>query len=210
MIRAELAVELPEGMWVRPISRRHPDVRFRVLAAFPGTDDRGIGLVEITGPNLSAVRDAIQASDVLRAAGILHHGDDELLVRFETRAPLLLRALRSARVPLELPFEITSGVAHWTLTASRDDLSRLGDELDARGVDYRLDRVSDEAERDPDPLTDRQRELLALAAKSGYYDQPREITLTELAADADVAKSTLSGILKRAESRVVKRHLDGV
>ncbi|GAA0301432.1 helix-turn-helix domain-containing protein [Halarchaeum salinum] len=210
MIRAELAVELPEGMWVRPISRRYPDVRFRVLAAFPGTDDRGIGLVEITGPNLPAVRDAVEASDVLRAADILHHGDDGLLVRFETRAPLLLRALRSARVPLELPFEITNGVAHWTLTASRDDLSRLGDELDARGVDYRLDRVSDEAERDPDPLTDRQRELLALAAKSGYYDQPREITLTELAADADVAKSTLSGILKRAESRVVKRHLDGV
>nr|WP_245188554.1 helix-turn-helix domain-containing protein [Halarchaeum rubridurum] len=199
-------------MWVRPISRRHPDVRFRVLAAFPGTDDGGVGLVEITGPDLDAVRERVAASDVLRAVDVLHHDDDGLLVRFETRAPLLLRALRSARVPLELPFEVEDGVANWTLTASHADLSRLGDELDARGVDYRLDRVRDDAERDAetDPLTDRQRELLTLAAEAGYYDDPRDTTLTDLADEAGVAKSTLSGVLTRAENRIVKRYLDGV
>ncbi|GAD52940.1 bacterio-opsin activator domain-containing protein [Halarchaeum acidiphilum MH1-52-1] len=194
-------------MWVRPISRRYPDVCFRVLAAFPGTADGGIGLVEISGPDLPAVRDAVESSDVLRTVDVLHDGDGGTLVRFETSAPLLLRALRSARVPLELPFEVRDGVANWTLTAARDDLSRLGDELDARGVDYRLERVRDDAGRDPALLTERQHELLELAVERGYYDHPRGATLTELAAEAGVAKSTLSGLLQRAEGRVVKRHL---
>jgi predicted DNA binding protein len=56
----------------------------------------------------------------------------------------------------------------------------------------------------PELLTDQQRRLLVTAVEEGYYDTPRECTLTELAEAVDLAKSTASVTLHRAEERVIK------
>ena len=54
-------------------------------------------------------------------------------------------------------------------------------------------------------LTPRQRELILTAVKKGYYDTPRDCTLTELAEAAGVAKSTASETLHRAEGAIVRQ-----
>jgi predicted DNA binding protein len=54
-------------------------------------------------------------------------------------------------------------------------------------------------------LTPRQREVLALAIERGYYDYPRRITLSHLAKEAGVAKSTLSQTLMLIEREVMHR-----
>jgi predicted DNA binding protein len=70
-------------------------------------------------------------------------------------------------------------------------------------MSYTLNRVYDATDT-PDLLTDQQRRLLVTAVEMGYYDTPRECTLTELAEEADLAKSTTSVTLHRAEETVVK------
>jgi predicted DNA binding protein len=70
-------------------------------------------------------------------------------------------------------------------------------------MSYTLNRVYD-AVGAPTLLTDQQRRLLVTAVELGYYDTPRECTLTELAEKVDLAKSTASVTLHRAEERVVK------
>jgi hypothetical protein len=70
-------------------------------------------------------------------------------------------------------------------------------------MSYSLNRVYD-ATDPPDLLTDQQRNLLVTAVEMGYYDTPRESTLTEVATAVDLAKSTASVTLHRAEERVVK------
>ncbi|MFC7174104.1 helix-turn-helix domain-containing protein [Haloplanus litoreus] len=70
-------------------------------------------------------------------------------------------------------------------------------------MSYTLNRVYD-ATDPPDLLTDQQSALLVTAVDMGYYDTPRESTLTEVADAADLAKSTASVTLHRAEERVVK------
>ncbi|ELY60130.1 Bacterio-opsin activator HTH domain protein [Natronococcus amylolyticus DSM 10524] len=54
-----------------------------------------------------------------------------------------------------------------------------------------------------DTLTAAQREVFEHARETGYYEWPRETTTRELAADLDIAKSTLLEHLRRAESKLL-------
>jgi predicted DNA binding protein len=58
-------------------------------------------------------------------------------------------------------------------------------------------------------LTDRQRDCLGVTLREGYFEVPRECTLAEVADAVGIDKSTASEILRRGESRVLKRFLLG-
>ena len=202
MPRARLVIEVPESVWIGAVSREHPEATFRVLAAMP-EGERGVGLVEVTAPDIGALAASIDAQDTVTDVAVLHRRENRATLQFETSDPLLLFPVQTAGVPLELPFDIRDGSATWELTVSRDRLSQLGEQLDAFGI--RFEVASIERFVDPDRLlTDRQRRLLVEAVERGYYDTPRGCSLTELAEALDVAKSSVSETLHRAEGAVVK------
>jgi hypothetical protein len=203
MPQARLRIDLPEGTWIRDVSIAHPETEFRVLAVMPD-GDRGVGLVEIGGPDIAAVvadmgeHHSLVGVDPLRASG------DECLVEFETTEPLLLLPIQQSGVPLELPLTIDDGTAVVDLTASRERLSSLRDRLDALGLAFEVEYVK-QVMNATDLLTETQRELLVTAVEAGYYDTPRRSTLTDLADELGMAKSTVSETLHRGEERVVKQ-----
>jgi predicted DNA binding protein len=60
-------------------------------------------------------------------------------------------------------------------------------------------------------LTDKQRQTLRLALRTGYYERPRETDLTELATELGISKSAVSQRLRTAEHKLIKQalgHLD--
>ncbi|MFB6069154.1 MAG: helix-turn-helix domain-containing protein [Halobacterium sp.] len=90
----------------------------------------------------------------------------------------------------------------------------LGDPGDLRGmlaefpdrIDTTVERVG-EYDRFRTPaasLTARQREVVATAVDAGYYDVPRTATLEDVAAELDVAASTVSDHLRKAEAAVMR------
>ena len=54
-------------------------------------------------------------------------------------------------------------------------------------------------------LTLKQREVLELAVRRGYYEERSNVTLKQLADEMGIARSTIGEHLKRAESEVIKR-----
>nr|WP_272904722.1 helix-turn-helix domain-containing protein [Halobacterium sp. TGN-42-S1] len=52
-------------------------------------------------------------------------------------------------------------------------------------------------------MTDRQRDVVAVAVDLGYYEVPRTATLDDVAAEVGVASSTVSDHLRKAESAVM-------
>lgn len=52
-----------------------------------------------------------------------------------------------------------------------------------------------------------QRATLRAAIEHGYYETPREITISELAAVLDVPQSTVSYRLRQAEAQLAKGYL---
>ncbi|WP_248896677.1 helix-turn-helix domain-containing protein [Haloplanus halobius] len=199
---AKLTIELPAAIWIGEVSREFPETTFRVLSAVP-TGDSGFGLLEIDGDSLPAVVEAVQERPDISSLEVMQHTDGAAIVQFETSEPLLLLSIQESGAPIELPVTIRDGDAVIELTASRDRLSEFGRQLEAFGMSYTLNRVYDQADQS-DLLTDQQRELLVTAVEMGYYDTPRECTLTELAEERALAKSTASVTLHRAEESVIK------
>ncbi|MFB6132834.1 MAG: helix-turn-helix domain-containing protein [Halanaeroarchaeum sp.] len=201
MPRATLTITVPESVWIGAISSSHPETRFRILSALPG-DETGVGLVEVTGPDLTAVLDAVEGSADVRELKVLKRHEDTALVQFETTDPMLLFPIMSSGIPLEMPFDLIEGKAVWEVTTSQDRLSELGDQLDAFGIQFTVEAIRYQLQTDQ-LLTERQRSLVERAYELGYYDTPRECTLTELAEDVGLAKSTCSETLHRAEGKIV-------
>lgn len=97
--------------------------------------------------------------------------------------------------------------------ASYDQLQTVMTELQDRfpGMDVKrfVRSTGDRRERDEvivdrSELTDRQREILALALERGYFDQPREVNATALADELDVSPSTLREHITAAERKIFR------
>jgi predicted DNA binding protein len=209
MPRARLTVALPEDAWIREVSERHADATFRVLAALPD-EDRGVALVKIVADDLSGVVADADAHNGVVDLDVLGTTDERAVVQFETPEAALLFAARESGVPLEPPVEIRDGRATLEVTASRERLPALGEQLDARGLQYDVEHVHRSLDGDERPLTDAQRDLVVAAVERGYYDTPRTCTLTELAEAVGVAKSTASETLHRAESEIITQFVAGL
>lgn len=205
MTRATLRLSIPEGVWIGDCSRAVPDARIRILAAI-ADGPAGVALAEVRADDPRAVLDRMAHYEAVTELEVLRSNEDTTLCQFETTLPLLLVASRDSGVPVEMPFDIVDGEATWTVSAPRDRIAELRDQLEALGVSVTVERIG--GEDPPDPLlTDRQADLVETAVERGYYDTPRTCTLTELAEAMGLAKSTVSEVLHRAEGTLAKRHV---
>jgi len=202
MTRARLSITLPEETWVGTASRAYPETTITVLTAMP-TGGTGCGLIRVAG-DTKGVRDAMEHHEGTTFLAVLRANENGALIQFDTTEPLVLLSAQEAGLPIEPPVWIEDGEATLEVTAPHDRLSALGEAFEEVGLRYTVEHISEEV--DPETLlTDRQRRVLKAAVDRGYYDTPRECTLTDLAGELDVAKSTLSEVLHRAEGRVLKR-----
>jgi len=206
MPRAELTLTIPEEIWIGDVSRAFPEATFRILAALPG-EDAGVGLAEIQSEQLEALFADIRSRESITSLELLSHRDDTALVQFETSMPLLLYPVQQSGVPLEMPFRLVDGEVRWEITAPRERLSALGEQLTEFGIPFRVDRIEQRIDSEQ-LLTETQSELIAAAVEAGYYDTPRECSLTDLAEEVGLAKSTCSETLHRAEEKIIKSFVD--
>lgn len=80
------------------------------------------------------------------------------------------------------------------------------------GLALRMGRLADVKRWNPNSLasvslSQEERSTLLGAIEHGYYERPREVTVTELAERLDVPKSTVSYRLRQAEARLAKGYV---
>lgn len=100
----------------------------------------------------------------------------------------------------------------------RESLREFRSACDDRGVEASLQRLHQLTSLDGAAmvegrpadygLTEKQRETLVLAFREGYFDDPREVTLDELAATFDVSSRAVSQRLRRAVYNLVDNTVD--
>lgn len=206
MPKATLTLTIPETVWMGELTRRYANAEFTVLAAHAG-DHTGVGLTNISAPAVEPVVTDLETYDEVTDVEILEYREQCVLVQLETTLPILLEPVRQSGIPLEMPFTVKAGEVTWEITASRDRLSALHDHLGEHGIPFTVDSIYRELET-ARLLTDEQWRVLTRAVREGYYDTPRTCTQEELAERLGIAKSTCSGILHRAEERIVKQFIE--
>lgn len=203
MPTAKLTITIPGDIWMGELSREYADAEFEILTAFP-KEMGGVALAEITPIDGDTIVAEMETYDEVLEVTLLKQTDETSLVQFETSEPILLLPVKEAGTPFELPFTVSRGQVRWEITATQDRLSKLADQLRKFDITFDVRSVTHEVET-TQLLTDRQIDLLSRAVQTGYYDTPRKSTLTELAEDLGLAKSTCSETLHRAEEKVIKQ-----
>jgi predicted DNA binding protein len=117
--------------------------------------------------------------------------------------PRICRASRDQTVLcLECPFNSDGGNMSWRFMFGKpSDLNQVTENLSHAGISAKIRDVSLVCVKPT--LTVRQLQILRIAAEKGYFEFPRRMGLTELAAVLGVKPSTLSEVLRAAERRIV-------
>ena len=202
MPQARLLVDLPDDPWTADVSRKYPEATFEVLTALP-EDERGFGLLRFRSDSVAAILADIRSHGTIEDVSVIQETTSAATIQIVTSKPMLLVAAKRSGIPIEMPVRINDGTATVDVSADHDRLSELGTQLSSMGIDFEVDYIQQRLQPDQ-LLTDRQRELLQLAVSMGYYDTPRRCTLTELADEIGLAKSTCSETLHRVEEVVMK------
>jgi predicted DNA binding protein len=87
----------------------------------------------------------------------------------------------------------------------RTNLAALWDTARRHDIDIELLRVNQYASLDTTDagLTDSQREALLVAFEAGYFEEPRNATLSEVAGELDISQPAAGGLLRRGIERLI-------
>lgn len=138
---------------------------------------------------------------------VIETRDEEAIYRFEyTDDSKIISPVISTANGVILDME-NDGDA-WIITVwmpERTDLAHLWDYAQRNDVDIELLRVNDYASlgNTDAGLTDSQRDALLVALETGYFEEPRNATLGEVAAELDISPPAASGLLRRGVKRLV-------
>ncbi|WP_435093483.1 helix-turn-helix domain-containing protein [Halorubrum sp. N11] len=202
MTKLTLRLDFPSGSWLGDASRAQPNATLHAIDTI-AAGEGAVTAVAVAGTERAATVAAVREHDRVERVDIVDRTGPMTRVRVLAPAPPPhVAAAREAGLPIEESVAVTDGRATLDVVGERDRLTAFGRRLTEEGVTVGI-RASD-ADAEP-TLTDAQRDLVLAAVAAGYYDTPRKCTLTELAEARDLAKSTCSETLHRAEGRVLQR-----
>ncbi|WP_114579192.1 helix-turn-helix domain-containing protein [Saliphagus sp. LR7] len=207
MVRVRLQVEIgaDDDNWLAGVSTDFPDAEFTILTSQP-VDDGVLELIEVTTVDGDAIVRRFDDAPEVRSYDVLHSDDELVLIQLEFPMPSTYEARRSKGILPRFPISIQDGWASGEQVTSQEQLSELTTELAADNIPYEIRSLTHSYDS-KELLTERQREVITEAVERGYYDSPRGCTLVELAETMGVNQSAVSGVLHRAEGRVIKEFI---
>ena len=181
--------------------------RIEVLGHLSTESDGVTQLVEL---KIKEGRELSEISELNSFEVLEKHEEDEsgILVSIHCSHPLAISAVELSNIYVYPPYGIDSknGLEFRIFGISSSIRSFLEFVRTVMPPDnISVQTIKNGAEKSLDFLTEKQREVLELAVRRGYYEDGSEVTLKQLADHLGIARSTIGEHLKRAESEVVKK-----
>src|SRR5208282_1004581 len=124
------------------------------------------------------------------------------LIHFTEKSCPCVRAGLTALYTVSQTYQ-NNGTATWrVLIPNRAVLKKMVKEIRVAGVNIFVENITPLISNKT--LTKKQRELLEIAYRRGFFDVPRRATLRQLAEELGVSRSTLMESLRRAEARIMR------
>lgn len=205
VIRARFRMSLADDLWVTDLSTRYPKATFRLLTGVP-KGDRALELGEVRTDRPDAVTESIRSHPDIRTYDVVFLGESRAIAQYEAESKRLYEFLWNSSLPPEFPIVVENGEMEFDLTATRSQFDEFTAALTERDNRYELLSLV-HTDDEESLLTDRQRECLRAALRAGYFEVPRECTLSELADDLAVDKSTASETIRRGQARILEEYL---
>ncbi|WP_227380510.1 helix-turn-helix domain-containing protein [Haladaptatus halobius] len=192
-------------IWLTVISTDFPDAEFRILSSHP-VDDGMVAIDEITMLDGNAIARRYDDAPEVRSSEVIHSDVGMVQIQYVAEVPELYEVLSATGTLPRFPVSIRDEWLSIELTASLEQLGEFTTELAAADIPYQIVSLTQSYDSNG-LLTERQREVITEAVERGYYDSPRGCTLIELAETFEVNQSAASGVLHRAEGRIIKEFI---
>lgn len=203
--KAKIQIQFPEKLWFS-LTKKYPYLQFSIKAFVPIEQDPFVGnsLILVQGQNFSQFLQDLEKHPSLISYSIMEKNSSSMILNTYTKDQFLLKSIVKNLILVELPVSVNAGVAEFNISSSRQNIDKFITELESKGLSITVKYLGT-YETDPIShlLTPRQHEVYTQAKKKGYYNSPREITLTELAEQLNMAKSSLSSMLQRIHSKLL-------
>ena len=191
-----------------------PGVTVKLERVVPGTDVV-IPYFWVRGSHSEDIVGAFSDHAGVQSIELVDSVEDEYLLRAEwtTEYDGIFSMLAETGVPL---IEATGTDQQWTFEIRGDDRSDIADfqqrcrELDIPLTLASLHALTPVETATEAAITDEQQEALHLAYKQGYYETPREITMTELGEELGISQQAVASRLRRGTRRILGRALDAL
>lgn len=188
------------------------------VAFVPGVPVSGdpVPYFTVYGPEIDAVDDVLESHTDVEQFELVASGDDERLYRcrWAIEEEGLISTVRRYDGIVRQMAGTCDG---WLLSVffpSNEHAARFHDACLDRRLDIdvrRVERSRLEDRRTPDyGLSEKQLDALELAFDRGYFETPKETSLTDVAAEIGISEQALSQRLRRALNRLVEVSIDAV
>lgn len=205
MVNARLEITPPASEWFVQLSTEHPEDEFTLLTLYDARPHL-LGIFEAETTAHSAVLDTLSEIESIITYDLVHTTEGFAVIEYSvTESRVYSATIASGTLP---PASVTvrNGVLLVEITIPHDRLSDTIEAIEAIGGACELLSLS-RAEGADSLLTDAQRRFITEAVKHGYYDTPRQCTLTELASVLEVTPAAASTMAHRAEERIIKEFI---
>ena len=173
-----------------------PDVEFEVEQIVESGDDAVMPLLWVREADPEAIGEAFEADPSVRDPSLLVNIGGEQLYRMEWvgQVDMVLQMLTNSQATVTDAYGVDETWYLRVLYPNRDSLSATIDYCTDNGLTFDVQTIR-ELEGEPAGrygLSEGQYEALTEAAKRGFYEVPRDITLNELADELDTSHQALS------------------
>ena len=205
-LTAVLRIEHPDLALTETVARDRSATIHPIREAGTETDSGSHHFV-VRSESFERFDAALAADPTVDAFERLTRIDDDCVYRvaYTERAVLFSpEVTRSNGLTLDIENDGT-GWAMSVWVPDRERLARLWAFAEDNDMDVRLQRTNEYAgpiTEDAD-LTAAQREALLTALDAGYFEEPREVTLDEVATELDISQPAAGGLLRRGIKRLL-------
>jgi len=207
MMEASLIILLPDTWVPKVCSHRNTAIHFHQCV--PYGEHGGRSLIELGEDEAEArtIVDEIRKHPSVERVEISRTECGTISATVVNRSCKASRVLASSDCFLVSAQSVKEGRVRWRLVTGREgSLNSLVQELRRSGAEVEVERVRSLG--DKQILTKRQKEVLEIALREGYYETPKRIYLAGLSEMLGVSPSTLGETLKRAERLVIEDYLN--
>jgi predicted DNA binding protein len=154
--------------------------------------------------------EAAERHPAVESVGVLSRVDDGALcrARWVDDGTGLIAAIVASGVTV---LDTTTDGSRWRIrvrATDRENVSVLLEQCRKASVDIELTRLAPASgPEEHDGLTDAQREILLLALDAGYFEEPREASLEDLATELGVSRQAVGTRLRRAYANLIEHSL---
>jgi HTH DNA binding domain len=195
---------IPHDVWLYGFTRNHTDVLVRVHNVLVVPGGNTLGDFEVLGPPIGWSSEIARFPDVLEASR-LDVPPDTGRYRVLYRESTIVRIMVEMGILLRYPTHAKDGLLNFETVDRISRIRRLLTVLRAAHLDSRIVSLRHESLRTRQPILSQvQRDVFREALGAGYFEVPRRITLTRLAAQLSRSKSSVSRTVAVVEKKIIE------